>query len=182
MDFLLKFAYYMCAVLLSEIVHMLMHFVFTLRPKESGVGQVCSAACCHARELVAVNMDFMTVKLETHGHEWGNIYQDQEYDLLPHEFICNNLGDVCENSYYIFVTITSLLLFSKYSFRVACCVRCLNPGKYSQHLERWLSYYPPQQLHIIDGDQLRSNPVETMNELQRFLKIQPPFDYSKHLR
>ncbi|PNF18256.1 Bifunctional heparan sulfate N-deacetylase/N-sulfotransferase [Cryptotermes secundus] len=60
--------------------------------------------------------------------------------------------------------------------------RCLNPGKYSQHLERWLSYYPPQQLHIIDGDQLRSNPVETMNELQRFLKIQPPFDYSKHLR
>lgn len=60
--------------------------------------------------------------------------------------------------------------------------RCLNPGKYSQHLERWLSYYPPQQLHIIDGDQLRSNPVETMNELQRFLKIQPPFDYSAHLR
>lgn len=60
--------------------------------------------------------------------------------------------------------------------------RCLNPGKYSQHLERWLSYYPPQQLHIIDGDQLRSNPVETMNELQRFLKIQPPFDYSRHLR
>jgi hypothetical protein len=61
-------------------------------------------------------------------------------------------------------------------------IRCLNPGKYSQHLERWLSYYPPQQLHIIDGDQLRSNPVETMNELQRFLKIQPPFDYSTHLR
>ncbi|XP_066991415.1 bifunctional heparan sulfate N-deacetylase/N-sulfotransferase [Anabrus simplex] len=60
--------------------------------------------------------------------------------------------------------------------------RCLNPGKYSQHLERWLSYYPSQQLHIIDGDQLRSNPVETMNELQRFLKIQPPFDYSAHLR
>ncbi|KAJ1528835.1 hypothetical protein ONE63_007209 [Megalurothrips usitatus] len=60
--------------------------------------------------------------------------------------------------------------------------RCLNPGKYSQHLERWLSYYPPQQLHIIDGEQLRNNPVEVMNELQRFLKLSPPFDYSKHLR
>ncbi|GLG95440.1 Bifunctional heparan sulfate N-deacetylase/N-sulfotransferase [Gryllus bimaculatus] len=60
--------------------------------------------------------------------------------------------------------------------------RCLNPGKYAQHLERWLTYYAPQQLHIIDGDQLRSNPVEVMNELQRFLKIQPPFDYSQHLR
>ncbi|XP_071440534.1 bifunctional heparan sulfate N-deacetylase/N-sulfotransferase [Hetaerina americana] len=60
--------------------------------------------------------------------------------------------------------------------------RCLNPGKYSQHLERWLSYFQPQQLHIIDGDTLRSNPVEVMNDLQRFLKIIPPFDYSAHLR
>ncbi|XP_076169765.1 N-deacetylase and N-sulfotransferase sfl isoform X2 [Ptiloglossa arizonensis] len=60
--------------------------------------------------------------------------------------------------------------------------RCLNPGKYAQHLERWLSYYPPQQLHIIDGEQLRHNPVETLHELQRFLKIAPAFNYSSHLR
>lgn len=60
--------------------------------------------------------------------------------------------------------------------------RCLNPGKYAQHLERWLSYYPPQQLHIIDGEQLRQNPVETLHELQRFLKITPAFNYSSHLR
>ncbi|KAK6621633.1 hypothetical protein RUM43_006861 [Polyplax serrata] len=60
--------------------------------------------------------------------------------------------------------------------------RCLNPGKYAQHLERWLSYYPAQQLHIIDGDKLKLNPIEIMNELQRFLKITPPFDYSKRLR
>ncbi|EEB17253.1 heparan sulfate N-deacetylase/N-sulfotransferase, putative [Pediculus humanus corporis] len=60
--------------------------------------------------------------------------------------------------------------------------RCLNPGKYAQHLERWLSYYPAQQLHIIDGDRLKLNPLEIMNELQKFLKISPPFDYSKRLR
>lgn len=24
--------------------------------------------------------------------------------------------------------------------------RCLNPGLYAQHLERWLSYFPPQQV------------------------------------
>ncbi|KAL0269790.1 UNVERIFIED_CONTAM: hypothetical protein PYX00_007403 [Menopon gallinae] len=60
--------------------------------------------------------------------------------------------------------------------------RCLNPGKYAQHLERWLSYYSAQQLHIIDGDKLKLNPIEIMNELQRFLKINPPFDYSKQLR
>lgn len=60
--------------------------------------------------------------------------------------------------------------------------RCLNPGKYAQHLERWLSYYPAQQLHIIDGEQLRQNPIETLHELQRFLKITPTFNYSTHLR
>lgn len=60
--------------------------------------------------------------------------------------------------------------------------RCLNPGKYSQHLERWLQYYSPQQLHIIDGEQLRSNPIEVMDHLQKFLKITPLYDYSSHLR
>lgn len=60
--------------------------------------------------------------------------------------------------------------------------RCLNPGKYAQHLEHWLAYYPAQQLHIIDGEQLRLNPIDVMNELQRFLKIQPQLDYSHHLR
>uniref|UniRef100_A0A1B6I4Z3 [heparan sulfate]-glucosamine N-sulfotransferase n=2 Tax=Homalodisca liturata TaxID=320908 RepID=A0A1B6I4Z3_9HEMI len=60
--------------------------------------------------------------------------------------------------------------------------RCLNPGKYAQHLERWLTYYSPQQLHIIDGDQLRSNPIQVMDSLQKFLKITPYFDYSTHLR
>lgn len=60
--------------------------------------------------------------------------------------------------------------------------RCLNPGKYAQHLERWLAYYPQQQLHIIDGEQLKTNPVEIMMELQRFLKLSPTFDYSDQLR
>uniref|UniRef100_A0A2Y9D1L4 [heparan sulfate]-glucosamine N-sulfotransferase n=2 Tax=Cellia TaxID=44534 RepID=A0A2Y9D1L4_9DIPT len=59
--------------------------------------------------------------------------------------------------------------------------RCLNPGKYAQHLERWLACYPQQQLYIIDGEQLKSNPVTVMNDLQRFLKL-PLFDYSRHLR
>lgn len=60
--------------------------------------------------------------------------------------------------------------------------RCLNPGKYSQHLERWLAYYDAQHLHIIDGELLRSNPIEVMHDLQRFLKITPMYDYSAHLK
>lgn len=45
-----------------------------------------------------------------------------------------------------------------------------------------MSFYLPSQLHIIDGEQLRQNPVETLHELQRFLKITPAFNYSSHLR
>nr|CAI5842620.1 unnamed protein product [Callosobruchus analis] len=60
--------------------------------------------------------------------------------------------------------------------------RCLNPGKYAQHLERWMTYFPPQSIHIIDGEELKNNPVEVMNELQKFLKITPFFNYSEHLR
>lgn len=60
--------------------------------------------------------------------------------------------------------------------------RCLNPGKYAQHLEKWLAYYNNQQLHIIDGEQLKTNPIDVMSDLQRFLKISPVMDYSSHLR
>lgn len=60
--------------------------------------------------------------------------------------------------------------------------RCLNPGIYAQHLERWLTYYSPQQLMIVDGEQLKTDPVNVMNKLQRFLKIKPFFDYADHLR
>lgn len=49
-------------------------------------------------------------------------------------------------------------------------------------MEKWLGYYTPQQLHIIDGEQLKNNPVDVMSDLQRFLKITPHFDYSNHLR
>lgn len=60
--------------------------------------------------------------------------------------------------------------------------RCLNPGKYATHLERWMTYFPPQSMQIIDGEELKSNPVEVMNELQKFLKITPFFNYTEHLR
>lgn len=60
--------------------------------------------------------------------------------------------------------------------------RCLNPGKYSHYLERWLSEYSLHQLHIIDGSLLRSEPASVMNTLQKFLKITPHIDYNKLLK
>ncbi|XP_034655350.1 bifunctional heparan sulfate N-deacetylase/N-sulfotransferase [Drosophila subobscura] len=89
-------------------------------------------------------------------------------------------GDVIANNYSFYQVITA----SDSAPRALKDLRnrCLNPGKYAQHLEHWLAYYPAQQVHIIDGDQLRLNPIDVMNELQRFLKVQPLLDYSNHLR
>ncbi|KAK7500900.1 hypothetical protein BaRGS_00007780 [Batillaria attramentaria] len=60
--------------------------------------------------------------------------------------------------------------------------RCLEPGMYYQHLMRWLDYFPARQLFIIDGEQLRNDPIHVMHKLQQFIHIQPYFDYSQHLR
>ncbi|XP_022908158.1 bifunctional heparan sulfate N-deacetylase/N-sulfotransferase [Onthophagus taurus] len=60
--------------------------------------------------------------------------------------------------------------------------RCLVPGKYAQHLERWLSYFSASQLLIINGDMLKTNPVEVMDEMQKFLKVGTIFNYTSHLR
>lgn len=35
---------------------------------------------------------------------------------------------------------------------------------------------------IIDGEELKADPVSVINKLQHFLKIEPFFDYKSHLR
>ncbi|XP_022242816.1 bifunctional heparan sulfate N-deacetylase/N-sulfotransferase-like isoform X2 [Limulus polyphemus] len=60
--------------------------------------------------------------------------------------------------------------------------RCLNPGHYAQHLERWLSYFHPRQLLIIDGEELKDDPASVMSRFQRFLRIKPFFSYRNRLK
>lgn len=60
--------------------------------------------------------------------------------------------------------------------------RCLNPGKYSHYLERWLAEFSSHQLHVIDGSLLRSEPAAVMNTLQKFLKLTQHVDYNKLLK
>ena len=60
--------------------------------------------------------------------------------------------------------------------------RCLEPGKYASHIERWLQYYGPQQFYIVDGEQLTKDPIPVMNNLQHFLSVKPFIDYDHHLR
>jgi len=59
--------------------------------------------------------------------------------------------------------------------------RCLEPGKYAIHLDRWLAQYRPRQVHIIDGQEVKYNPVAVMNKLQHYLQITPFFDYKNSL-
>nr|XP_015848825.1 bifunctional heparan sulfate N-deacetylase/N-sulfotransferase 4 isoform X2 [Peromyscus maniculatus bairdii] len=59
--------------------------------------------------------------------------------------------------------------------------RCLVPGWYAVHIERWLTYFATSQLLIIDGQQLRSDPATVMDEVQKFLGVTPHFNYSEAL-
>ncbi|XP_069599864.1 bifunctional heparan sulfate N-deacetylase/N-sulfotransferase 4-like [Ranitomeya imitator] len=59
--------------------------------------------------------------------------------------------------------------------------RSLLPGWYSTHIERWLTYFPPSQLLIIDGQHLRSDPASVMDEVQNFLGVSPHCNYSETL-
>ncbi|XP_028660825.2 bifunctional heparan sulfate N-deacetylase/N-sulfotransferase 4 [Erpetoichthys calabaricus] len=59
--------------------------------------------------------------------------------------------------------------------------KCLLPGWYAVHIERWLTFFPPTQLLIIDGQQLRNDPAAVMDELQKFLGVSPYYNYSQAL-
>uniref|UniRef100_A0A8C4YIQ0 [heparan sulfate]-glucosamine N-sulfotransferase n=1 Tax=Gopherus evgoodei TaxID=1825980 RepID=A0A8C4YIQ0_9SAUR len=57
--------------------------------------------------------------------------------------------------------------------------RCLVPGWYATHIERWLTYFPTSQLLIIDGQQLRIDPATVMDEVQNVQNIHFRFDSHK---
>lgn len=61
--------------------------------------------------------------------------------------------------------------------------RCLKPGQYSQHLDRWLDYYLPSQLILIDAGNFRLNPVITLENLVTKLELPTTvFNYKNHLK
>ncbi|XP_042234271.1 bifunctional heparan sulfate N-deacetylase/N-sulfotransferase-like isoform X2 [Homarus americanus] len=60
--------------------------------------------------------------------------------------------------------------------------KCLIPGMYAKHIERWLDFFPASQVTIIDGEELRNDPIYIMNDLQKFLNIEPFYNYTEHLR
>ncbi|RUS85843.1 hypothetical protein EGW08_006395, partial [Elysia chlorotica] len=49
--------------------------------------------------------------------------------------------------------------------------RTVNGGLYAQHLERWLTYFPLTQIHILEGQDLVRQPAREVYRLETFLGV-----------
>ncbi|XP_062846559.1 bifunctional heparan sulfate N-deacetylase/N-sulfotransferase 1 [Trichomycterus rosablanca] len=59
--------------------------------------------------------------------------------------------------------------------------RCLGPGLYTIHLERWLTLYHSSQIMVMDGQMLKTAPATVMDKVQKFLGLVNTVNYHKIL-
>ncbi|KAG9281193.1 bifunctional heparan sulfate N-deacetylase/N-sulfotransferase 1 [Astyanax mexicanus] len=59
--------------------------------------------------------------------------------------------------------------------------RCLVPGWYAVHLERWLTHYHSSQIMVMDGQMLKTEPASVMDRVQKFLGLVNTVNYHKIL-
>lgn len=45
-------------------------------------------------------------------------------------------------------------------------------GLYAQHMERWLAWFPRNQIHLVSGERLISDPAGELGKVQDFLGLQ----------
>ena len=57
------------------------------------------------------------------------------------------------------------------SSSVATSWGAIKIGLYSRHLERWLRFFPPSQLHFVHGERLVTDPAAELALLQDFLGL-----------
>ncbi|KIH44069.1 hypothetical protein ANCDUO_25917, partial [Ancylostoma duodenale] len=46
-------------------------------------------------------------------------------------------------------------------------------GVYHKHMKRWLDNFPMQQIHIVDGERLVTQPAMEVSQTERFLGLEP---------
>ncbi|CAD6191323.1 unnamed protein product [Caenorhabditis auriculariae] len=59
--------------------------------------------------------------------------------------------------------------------------RCLSGGRYTQHLERWLQFFPLSQIVFLDGEKFLEKPAEVLHELVEKLDL-PAFDFANYIK
>ncbi|XP_078364351.1 heparan sulfate glucosamine 3-O-sulfotransferase 1-like [Oculina patagonica] len=52
----------------------------------------------------------------------------------------------------------------------------VDSGVYINHLKKWLEYFPLEQIHFINGEELVKNPVHEMKSVETFLGLEPFID------
>jgi hypothetical protein len=48
-------------------------------------------------------------------------------------------------------------------------------GNYATHLTMWLEYFDLEQIHIVDYEEIRSQPAEVLRGMFRFVGVDPEF-------
>lgn len=51
--------------------------------------------------------------------------------------------------------------------------KAVSTSVYAKHLERWLLFFPIEQVHVVDGDRLISDPLPEIQMVERFLNLTP---------
>lgn len=51
----------------------------------------------------------------------------------------------------------------------------IEPGLYAKHLKRWLVHFDREQMHIIFGDDIRTDPGSVIRDVYRFLDVDASF-------
>ena len=59
--------------------------------------------------------------------------------------------------------------------------RPVQEGVYGHYLRRWLEYFPLEQIHIVDGEKLVTDPVFELRRIEGFLGLKSYFS-EKHLK
>ena len=50
--------------------------------------------------------------------------------------------------------------------------RAINVSIYVDHLQKWYSYFPKQQIHVVDGEKLITNPLKEIRRVEEFLGLE----------
>ncbi|KAL4630198.1 heparan sulfate glucosamine 3-O-sulfotransferase 1 [Arapaima gigas] len=56
--------------------------------------------------------------------------------------------------------------------------KALNRSLYYVHMQNWLHHFPPERIHVVDGDRLIRDPFPEMERVERFLSLSPQINAS----